>query len=112
MRGMSGAGAQDRFPAVAGSWALSGDKAQAGIGRVDTLGGQAGGHPGWFRLVGSPALGIHTRLGRSIRSDMPEKLRITSEHNILSSLSRQLGGGQTGLSGPRVLRPLRPSKAA
>ena len=57
-----GGGVQDRFLAVAGPWALSGDKAQGGVGRVQTLcggRGQAGSHAGWFRLVWS-VCGIHT----------------------------------------------------
>lgn len=60
-------------------WALGAEwgRGPGGVGRVPTLGGQVGGHPGWFRLVGS-AYRIHTCPRWSLRSEMPEKLKVIS----------------------------------
>lgn len=83
---------QDRFLAVAGPWVLSGDRVQAGVGRVQTLRGQAGGCPGQFRLVWS-VCGIHIYQGRSFGSEVPENLKVTSRHHTLPSPSGPSSAG-------------------
>lgn len=91
---------------ASGGWVMGTEWGQ-GPGRH-----RQGGHswgPGrrspWVVQIGRVSTrGIDTRLGRSIGSEMPEKLRIASEHRILSSLSRQPPPSSAGRWTSRPLR--------